>query len=178
MIREPEETDSISRQYIEARLKMWLNYAEIVYTMGTRPLPVEYQQIIAAYKFAAGRRQQEEMHEDLMAAFDGYAFVHKRFTPEHYDDFVFDPEIKIYVAAMCENFFEINMLLTYLYLKNCRSFKEMCLKHLPNGYPDISTLRMCWDQQVSDEPEHVGKINLIDCINSVNTVYKQLHGAQ
>ncbi|QQO90152.1 hypothetical protein pEaSNUABM5_00010 [Erwinia phage pEa_SNUABM_5] len=178
MIREPQEIERISQQYVQTRIKMWMTYATTVYTMGVRQLPIEYQQIIAAYKFAAGRRRQEEMHQDLLQAFDAYAFIDKRFTPQHYNDFVFDPEIKIYAAAMCKNFFEVNMLMTFLYLKNCRTFKDMCLKHLPNGYPDTSTLHMCWDQQKSDEPEHRGEINLIDSINSVNNVYESLYGVK
>lgn len=178
MIREPQEAQRLQDKYIETRLKMWMNCAEVVYTMGTRQLPLDHQHVMAAYKVAASRNKAQEMREDIAQAYDAFKFLDKRWTIEHYPGFEFDTETFIYVAAMCDNFFEINMLLTYLYLKNCRSFKEMCLKYLPNGYPDISTLRMCWDQQVSDEPEHLDKINLIDCVNSVNTVYKQLHGAR
>ena len=178
MIREPQEAERISQQYIETRIKMWMNYATTVYTMGVVHLPMQYQQLIAAYKLAAGKGRAEEMHQDLLEAFDAYKFINKRFTAEHYRGFEFDAEIKIYAAAMCKNFFEVNMLLTFLYLKNCRSFKEMCLKYIPNGYPDMSTLHMCWDQQESDEPEHKGKINLIDCVNSVNNVYESLYGVK
>lgn len=178
MIQEPQDIDRITKQYVETRIKMWLNYATTVYTMGVRQLPLQYQQIIAAYKFAAGRRRQEEMHQDLLEAFDAYKFIDKRFTPENYNDFVFEPEIKIYAAAMCQNFFEVNLLMTFLYLKNCRTLKDMVKNHLPNGYPDISTLHMCWDQQQSDEPEHKGKINLIDSVNSVNNVYESLYGVK
>ena len=178
MIREPEEAQRIQRQYIEARLKMWINYATTVYTMGVRQIDQKYVPLIAAYKVAAKRGQQEEMKADLREALAGYEFAEKRFSPEHYAGFVFEPEIFIYVGCMCDNFFEANQLLTFLYLKNCSSFKEMCTKYLPNGYPDYSTLLMCWDQQQSDEPEHKGKINLTDCVNSVNNVYQQLHGVK
>lgn len=177
MIKEPAEIDRLQRQYVETRIKMWMNYAEVVYTMGTRRLPNDYQALIASYKVAASRGRAEELKQDLREAFDAYAYIERRFTPEHYNGFVFSPEIMIYVAAMAQNIFEINMIMTFLYLKDCRTFKDMCVKYIPNGYPDSSTLYMAWDQQIVDEPEHKGKINLMDCVNSVNTVYKQLHGA-
>lgn len=178
MIQQPQEAARLLPQYIETRLKMWMNSAPVVYSMGVRQMPAKYMPLIAAYKKVAQRGQADLMKEDLREAFDGFKYVERRFSPENYGGFVFDTETFIYAAAMCDNFFEVNMLMTFLYLSNCRSFKEMCVKHLPNGYPDISMLRMLWDMQVSDEPEHQDKINLIDCVNSVNNVYKQLHGAK
>ncbi|AQT28499.1 hypothetical protein YOLOSWAG_12 [Erwinia phage vB_EamM_Yoloswag] len=158
----------------ETKLESWLQAADVAYTMGSQHVSGDVAKILAFILLAEKKNILDEFWTDYREANPAVVAFEKRFNTEIYPDFALPPCLIAYICETTDRFGSMFMLGTFLHLRRARTMSDL-LRLLPNGIPAEDALGMLWSLQKHSGPETDSEINLIDQINSVNSLYKKLH---